>query len=97
MLAIKDQLKPFMALWLWSGLRKMEIARLSWEQVHQGLASGSIFVQSSATKTKQCRAVPIGESLRQWLLSYAKPTGRVLPVQWQSEECNTCASAMHPR
>jgi len=84
--AIKDEAKPFMALWLWSGLRKMEIARLSWEQVNQGLASGSIFIQSSATKTKQCRAVPVGENLRQWLARYAKPTGRVLPVQWQSED-----------
>jgi hypothetical protein len=64
----------------------MEIARLTWEQVNQGLASGSIFVQSSATKTKQCRAVPIGENLRQWLTRHTKLTGRVLPIQWQAED-----------
>jgi site-specific recombinase XerD len=86
MLAIKDELKPFMALWLWSGLRKTEIARLSWEQVNQGLASGSIFIQSSATKTRQCRAVPIGENVRQWLARYGKASGLVLPFQWQTQD-----------
>jgi site-specific recombinase XerD len=86
MFAIKDELKPFMALWFWSGLRKTEIARLTWEQVNQGMASGSIFVQSSATKTKQCRAVPIGENLRKWLARHAKLTGRILPIQWQAED-----------
>jgi integrase len=86
MSTIKDELKPFMALWLWSGLRKTEIARLSWEQVAQGLASGSIFVQSSATKTRQSRAVSISNNLRLWLIRFSKLTGRVLPTQWQADE-----------
>jgi hypothetical protein len=64
----------------------MEVARVTWEQVHQGLASGSIFLQSSATKTKQSRVVPICDSLRQWLLRYSRASGLVLPVQWQAED-----------
>ncbi len=82
--AVEDSLKPAMALWCFSGVRIAEIARLSCDQVRQGLKSGSIYLGAGTTKTKDARSVEICGNLRQWLERYLPMTGPVMPEQWQT-------------
>lgn len=84
--AIRDELKPFAALWLFSGLRKEEISRITWEQVDQGLASGSIYLLASQAKTGEARSVPISDNLKHWLLRYRQASGLVLPPRWRGKD-----------
>jgi hypothetical protein len=63
------ELVPFLALWCFAGIRKDEIARMTWAQVRQGLASGFIELQASQTKTGEGRIVPVMDNLRAWLTS----------------------------
>jgi integrase len=80
---IGGDLKPFLALWMWSGCRKEEISRLSWAQINTGLQSGSIYLEASQTKNGIARAVPICSNLRVWLQEFRKPGGPLLPDQWR--------------
>lgn len=83
---IEDELKAGLALWCFGGIRIAEIARLSWEQIDGGLASGSIYLPGKVTKTGRPRSVPIVSNLREWLIRYRKPTGSVLPFIWTTDE-----------
>lgn len=84
--SIEDELKPFMALWLWSGCRKEEISKLSWAQVHAGIEANAIYLKADQTKTGKARSVPICVNLRQWLMAYRKANGRLLPEQWHGRD-----------
>ena len=83
--SIREELRAFTALWLFSGLRKEEIAKLDWAQVEQGLASGSIYLLASQAKTNEARSVPLADNLKQWLVRYRKASGPVLPKRWQGD------------
>lgn len=83
MLAVLDRLKPFFALWFFSGLRKEEASRLSILQVREGLASGSIFLPAHMAKTGRSRSVFIADNLRAWLMRYLPLDGMLLPPSWQ--------------
>jgi integrase len=84
--AISDELKPFVALWLFAGLRKEEIGRLTWEQVQQGMDSGNIYLSSSQSKTGEARAVPIADNLKCWLTRYRQRTGFVFPSRLRGKD-----------
>jgi integrase len=83
---IGDELKAGLALWCFGGVRIAEIARLSWEQVDAGLASGSIFLRADQAKTGVDRSIPVTHNLRSWLMRYRKPTGSILPLKWTTQE-----------
>src|SRR5208283_3574515 len=56
---VADELKAFTSLWMLSGLRKEEIARIDWSQVDAGLASGSIFLRADQAKTGRPRSIEL--------------------------------------
>jgi hypothetical protein len=82
---VEESLRPFLALWMFSGARKEEASRLSWEQISDGLASGAICLRADQAKTGQERSLPISANLRLWLMRYRKPSGSVLPTEWQAD------------
>jgi integrase len=74
-------LAPFIAVSLFGGLRPVEAARLSWEQVN--LKDGEIRLDSTQTKTKKGRTVKICPTLKAWLKAYeGKP---FYPANWRKE------------
>ncbi|MDB6131360.1 MAG: integrase family protein [Verrucomicrobiales bacterium] len=76
------ELIPCMAIWCFAGIRKDEISRLTWVQIHQALSSGFIDLTAKQTKTGRARIVPVTPNLKAWLLKYSKPDGFVLPQRW---------------
>lgn len=87
--SLASDLRPAIALWCFSGLRKEEIARLDWTEVNQGLASGAIFLPARKAKTGAARSIPIAPNLRSWLEKYCKPSGRVLSEQWDGRNLDS--------
>lgn len=87
--SLSSDLRAAIALWCFCGLRKEEIARLTWAEVSQGLASGSIYLPATKAKTGQGRSVPISPNLRAWLEKYRKPSGPVLPEQWDGRNLDS--------
>jgi len=83
---IDNELVPFLAMWFFSGARKEEISRLSWQQVLRGLETGFIYLEAEQTKTRQPRSVPMQDNLklwlRTWLLRNSRVSGQVLPASW---------------
>jgi integrase len=55
---------------------------LSWQQIAEGLASGSIYLPATITKTGVARAVPLEPNLIEWLNKYRRASGLVLPEQY---------------
>ena len=84
--AVEDELKPFLAVTFFSGLRKEEASRLSVLQVRDGLKSGAIFLPGSCAKTGRGRSVTICDNLRAWLQRYLPVDGPLLPVEWSGME-----------
>ena len=82
---VDDDLKPFIAVWAFSGCRKEEAARLEWQQIDQGLKSKAILLRADQSKTNRKRSLPICDSLRAWLLKYRKSEGLLLPQRFQGE------------
>jgi integrase len=80
--AVEDELKPFLAVTFFSGLRKEEASRLSVFQVQEGLKAGAIFLPGSCAKTGRGRSVMICDNLRSWLQRYLPVDGPLLPVAW---------------
>jgi hypothetical protein len=78
--SVDDCLRAFLALWMFSGARKEEASRITWEQVEAGLQSGSIHMRADQSKTGEARSLPVTDNLRAWLMAYRKPTGTVLPL-----------------
>jgi len=76
------ELVPFFALWCFGGIRKEEIARMSWPQVNRGLVTGYIELPGRITKTGQPRTVPITANLAAWFKLHRKESGSVVPAHW---------------
>ena len=76
---IDADLVPMLALWLFAGIRKEEISRMSWDQVNRGLETGCILMEAKQTKTGVERSVPIQNNLKSWLLKHRKDSGNILP------------------
>jgi integrase len=78
---IDDELKPVVAMWCFSGIRKEEISKLSWRQVHEGIASGHVYLRAAQSKTGIARAVVLEPNLMRWLQRYPQTDGQLLPVK----------------
>ena len=74
--AAKPELVPALAIAGFAGVRAAEIKRLQWEDVK--LDRGFIEISAAISKLKIRRRAPLTKNLRQWLLPYAKPSGKVV-------------------
>ncbi len=77
-----SDLVPAIALWLFSGLRRAEIARLMWRDIQRAFKTGYVFIEAAKTKTGKERTLKLTENLRDWLLKYQKHDGTVMPGWW---------------
>jgi hypothetical protein len=80
---------PFLVLWCFSGCRKEEIARVSWQQVQAAIKTGKLEVRSGETKNGPSRVMPLLPNakawLQWWLAKYGeKASGVVLPARWNT-------------
>ena len=73
-----DNLRPFVVLCGFCGLRPAEAMRLDWKEVD--FARGTILVSAGKSKTQSRRFAPLPENAAAWLRSHAKPSGKVVNV-----------------
>lgn len=79
------ELIPFIVLWCFSGCRKEESARVTWQQVNAALKTGKLELLPTQTKTGQGRTMPLLDNARAWLVWWQgkygqKQSGTVLPA-----------------
>lgn len=93
MLAALEQKRPLfvpaIALGAFTGMRVSEIARLTWEQVGDGLKTGHIELTAAQVgKTLTARTVPVLPALRSRLENHRKDNGLVLPERWKNKKAD---------
>ena len=64
----KSEIRAFLAIGAFGGLRVAEIQRLTWDRVH--LQEKEIVLDASITKTSQRRIVKMTDNLVEWLTPY---------------------------
>jgi integrase len=69
-------LLPYVVLGLFTGIRKNELERLSWEKVK--LSEGVIIIDGSVAKTKSRRVIDLNDTAKAWLATCAKFAGHVV-------------------
>jgi integrase len=79
LVAASPELLPYIALGAFAGLRRAELQRLDWKDVHFGDADddGLIEVTAKKAKTARRRFVKMQPNLREWLVSVRKHRGPV--------------------
>ncbi len=75
------EIRSAIALGLFAGLRRSEIERLDWSEIH--LKFGNIQVKATKAKSARSRLVPISENLAAWLRKSPRQTGSVWPPSHQ--------------
>ncbi len=75
--AASPELLPYVAVGAFAGLRRAELERLDWADVH--FDADLIEVTAQKSKTARRRFVKIQPNLREWLLPVRKHTGKVTP------------------
>ena len=75
--ASDDEIRAYMAISLFAGIRSAELEKLDWQNVD--LESGLIEVTAANAKTKRRRLVKIEPNLDAWLAPLAQPAGAVAP------------------
>jgi len=75
--AASPELLPYVAIGAFAGLRRAELERLDWSDIH--FADNLIEVTAQKSKTARRRFVKIQPNLREWLLPTRKHTGKVTP------------------
>jgi integrase len=75
--AATPDILPMIAIGLFAGLRRSEIARLTWSEID--FESNLIHVKAEKSKTGKNRYVKIEPNLREWILPYRKLSGNVAP------------------
>lgn len=68
-------IRPFLAIGAFAGLRTAELERLDWREVN--LERGFITVAASKAKTRQRRLIPISENLKLWLTPLKRESGSI--------------------
>lgn len=86
---VEPELIPFLALWNFSGCRKEELSRITWQQINTALKTNKIELLASQTKTGYARTVPLLENAKSWLIWWLskhgpKGSGLILPARWNS-------------
>jgi integrase len=75
--SVSPELLPYVAIGALAGLRRAELERLDWSDVH--FDSELIEVTAAKAKTARRRFVKMQPNLREWLLPVRKHTGKVAP------------------
>jgi len=73
-----DNLRPFVILCGFCGLRPAEAMRLDWKEVD--FDHGTVLVSAGKSKTQSRRFAPLTENAAAWLRPHAKATGKVVNV-----------------
>jgi integrase len=81
--AASPELLPYVAIGAFAGLRRAELERLDWSDVH--FADNLIEVTAQKSKTARRRFVKIQPNLREWLLPVRKHTGKVTPENFAKQ------------
>jgi integrase len=81
------ELIPFLVLWFFSGCRKEEAVRVTWQQIHAAIKTGKLELRAGETKNGPSRVTPLLPNakawLQWWLAKYGeKQFGTVLPARW---------------
>jgi integrase len=76
-------LLPYVAISAFAGLRRAELERLDWKDIH--FDAGLIEVTAAKSKTARRRFVRIEPNLREWLLPVRKNLGRVTPANFAKQ------------
>lgn len=76
--AASDNLRPFIVLCGFCGLRPAEAMRLDWKEVD--FERGTILVSAGKSKTQSRRFAPLPENAAAWLRSQARPSGKIVNV-----------------
>jgi integrase len=78
---VRPEMVPWLAIGAFGGLRSEEIHRLDWREIN--LAERYIEIKASKAKTAARRIVPITDNLAQWLIPFARESGKVIEfVTW---------------
>jgi len=75
--AASPELLPYVAIGAFAGLRRAELERLDWSDIH--FDDNLIEVTAQKSKTARRRFVKIQPNLREWLLPFRKQKGSVTP------------------
>jgi integrase len=81
--AASPELLPYVAIGAFAGLRRAEIERLDWSDVH--FDDNLIEVTAQKSKTARRRFVKIQPNLREWLLPVRKHSGKVTPDNLETQ------------
>jgi integrase len=76
--AASDNLRPFVVLCGFCGLRPAEAMRLDWKEID--FEHGTILVSAGKSKTQSRRFAPLTENAAAWLRPHARATGKVVNV-----------------
>jgi integrase len=82
--AASPELLAYVAIGAFAGLRRAELERLDWSDVHFDEAD-LIEVTAQKSKTARRRFVKIQPNLREWLLPLRRHTGKVTPVDFPKQ------------
>jgi integrase len=74
---------PYVAIGAFAGLRRAELERLDWSEVH--FDDDLIEVKALKSKTAMRRFVTLQPNLREWLLPVRKHRGKVTPDDFQDQ------------
>jgi integrase len=85
LLACRQDILPAVAVGLFAGLRREEIARLDWKEVD--LDRGHIEVKAAKSKTARRRLVKISTNLSAWLAPHRQLAGPVRPSHPPYRRC----------
>ena len=70
-----ENMKAFLAISAFSGIRHAELKRISWRNVD--LEERLIYVPKKSAKTGQGRPIPLSDNLVQWLTRYQQDSGPI--------------------
>jgi integrase len=73
-----DNLRPFIVLCGFCGLRAAEAMRLDWKEID--FTRGTVLVTAGKSKTRSRRFAPLSPNAAAWLRPLAKPIGKVVNV-----------------
>jgi integrase len=82
--AASPDILPYIAIGAFAGVRRAEIERLDWSNVHFD-SEQLIEVTAQKSKTARRRFVKIQPNLREWLLPVWKRTGKVTPDNFEKQ------------